>query len=331
MRRTMIREMAGAPVAGDWQANRNWCLILDTLTGTLYRLVDGQPAAIGGGEAGPHEHAVSDVTGLEALLDAKAAGDHNHDDAYAPAEHSHDYAATSHGHAISDTSGLQAALDGKAASGHNHDGTYATAAHNHDADYEPKNANLQAHVAAAHAPSNAQKNSDITKAEIEAKLTGEISSHTHAGGSDAWTYLRLASDFTTTSATAVDITGLGFAPSANQRYEFEGQLFLRTATASVNPRAGLAWPTGMTDGVANIDEAQSATAILMSRGNISAALLVAVGGLPNTTQSWPATVWGSATAGASPSGNIRLQLASETAGTVVTSKAGSWLKYRTIP
>ena len=32
------------------------------------------------------------------------------------------------------------------------------------------------------APSNAQKNSDITKAEIEAKLTGEISSHTHAGG-----------------------------------------------------------------------------------------------------------------------------------------------------
>ena len=27
--------------------------------------------------------------------------------------------------------------------------------------------------------SNAQKNSDITKAEIEAKLTGEITSHSH--------------------------------------------------------------------------------------------------------------------------------------------------------
>lgn len=37
------------------------------------------------------------------------------------------------------------------------------------------------HSQAAHAPSNAQKNSDITKAEIEAKLTGTISSHTHAG------------------------------------------------------------------------------------------------------------------------------------------------------
>ena len=35
------------------------------------------------------------------------------------------------------------------------------------------------HSQAAHAPSNAQKNSDITKAEIEAKLTGKITSHTH--------------------------------------------------------------------------------------------------------------------------------------------------------
>lgn len=46
--------------------------------------------------------------------------------------------------------------------------------------YEPSNANIQAHIGSTHAPSNAQKNSDITLAEIEAKLTGEISSHTHA-------------------------------------------------------------------------------------------------------------------------------------------------------
>lgn len=37
------------------------------------------------------------------------------------------------------------------------------------------------HSQAAHAPSNAQKNSDITKAEIEAKLTGNITSHNHSG------------------------------------------------------------------------------------------------------------------------------------------------------
>ena len=37
-----------------------------------------------------------------------------------------------------------------------------------------------AHSQAAHAPSNAQANADITKAEIEAKLTGNITSHTHS-------------------------------------------------------------------------------------------------------------------------------------------------------
>jgi len=37
------------------------------------------------------------------------------------------------------------------------------------------------HSQAAHAPAAAQKNSDITKAEIEAKLVGSITSHTHPG------------------------------------------------------------------------------------------------------------------------------------------------------
>lgn len=83
---------------------------------------------------------------------------------------------------LADQIDLQATLDAKSASGHNHDASYSATGHNHAGVYEPANANIQAHVAAAHAPSNAQKNSDITKAEIEAKLTGEISSHTHAGG-----------------------------------------------------------------------------------------------------------------------------------------------------
>ena len=38
-----------------------------------------------------------------------------------------------------------------------------------------------AHSQEAHAPANAQKNSDITKAEIEAKLIGTITSHDHSG------------------------------------------------------------------------------------------------------------------------------------------------------
>ncbi len=49
-------------------------------------------------------------------------------------------------------------------------------------------ANVLTHINSTHAPSNAQKNSDILKAEIEAVLTGEITSHTHAGGGAAGDY-----------------------------------------------------------------------------------------------------------------------------------------------
>ena len=223
-----------------------------------------------------------------------------------------------HTHAQSEVASLVSDLAGKAASGHTHAGVY-----------EPANANIQSHVASAHAPANAQANADITKAEIEAKLTGVISSHSHSGGSDPWTVVALAADFATSSGTAVDVTGLAFTPAANLRYRFEAVLMTRTATTTVGPRPGLAWATGLSDGVAVIKQTSSATAELTTNGNISAALLCAVGGVPTTTGSWPASISGIAVAGASPSGTVRVQLASETAGTNVTAKAGSFLRYRT--
>ena len=64
-------------------------------------------------------------------------------------------------------------------------GDYANIAYNHSqAAHAPSNATAagatgDAHAGTAHAPSNAQANADITKAEIEAKLTGVVSSHDH--------------------------------------------------------------------------------------------------------------------------------------------------------
>lgn len=187
------------------------------------------------------------------------------------------------------------------------------------------------HVAASDPHTQYQKESEKGQANGYASLDsgGKVpSAQLPASGSDPWTVIALGSDFTTSSATAVDVTGMGFAPAANTKYMFEAVLMLRTATATVNPRVGWAWPTGMSDGVAQIDTSQTATTRLMTNGNIAASLLGAVGGLPNTTQSWPATVWGLAQAGATPSGNLRIQVASETAGTNVTIKAGSYLRYR---
>lgn len=160
-------------------------------------------------------------------------------------------------------------------------------------------------------------------------LRGDQTYAAPGGGSDPWTYVRLTSNFTTTSATAVDVTGMSLTPSANLRYEIEGMFLLRTATATVGPRPGIAWPTGMTDGVGLIDMPSSATARLLANGNVNAAMLSAVGGLPNTTQSWPAKIHATLIAGASPGSTFRVQLASETAGTTVTMQAGSWFRWRT--
>ena len=66
---------------------------------------------------------------------------------------------------------------GAAASSHGTHLTLGTGSGN--AYYGDKGKIAYDHSQVAHAPSNAQKNSDITKAEIEAKLTGTIASHKH--------------------------------------------------------------------------------------------------------------------------------------------------------
>lgn len=120
---------------------------------------------------------------------------------------------------------LQSALDGKSASGHNHTGTY-----------EPANANIQTHVASAHAPANAQKNSDILKSEIEAKLTGEISSHTHAGGgSSPWTLVKKTADESRNlNVTLTADSALVVALNAATRYRIYINVMLTTANATMD-------------------------------------------------------------------------------------------------
>ena len=295
------------------------------------------------GAGGPHTHAQTEITGLVTDISGKAPSVHVHaptdisgtavvnsdarlSDARTPVAHTQAFSTitatptTLAGYGITDAS----------QNTHNHDGIYSASGHLHTGIYEPANVNIQGHVVSAHAPASAQANADITKAEIEAKLTGAITSHSHSGGSDPWTYIKLSSDFSTALTQAADITGLSFVPAANTTYEFEAMLLTRTATATVGPRPGVAWATGLSDGVAKITQTSAAATNVFQNGNTSASVLSPVGGVPTTTGSWPAKISGVAVAGAAPSGTVRIQLASETAGASVTAKTGSFLKYRII-
>lgn len=260
-----------------------------------------------------HSHAIADVSGLQGALDGKAASGHGH--AIADVTNLQTTldgkAAASHTHAIADTTGLQAALDGKAATAHSHAIADVT--------------NLQTSLNGKQDTSAKGQANGYAGLGADGKVP---SAQLPVSGSDPWTIVKLTSEFSTTLATAQDVPGLSFTPVAGTWYIVEAFLLVRTATATVNPRLGLAWPTGLTDGGAMLDQGQSATADILARGNPNAPLLVAVGGIPNTTQSWPAYLSGVALAGATPAGNVRVQVASETAGTAVRVMPGSYLRYR---
>ena len=93
------------------------------------------------------------------------------------------------------------------------------------------------HSQAAHAPSNAQKNSDITKAEIEAKLTGVITSHTHSylplsGGTISGNIYFADVTSTTYPAKSTTLTWNGSTDGADIYYQVDasdkGRLVLNT-------------------------------------------------------------------------------------------------------
>jgi hypothetical protein len=170
---------------------------------------------------------------------------------------------------------------------------------------------------------------------LQTNGSGTLSWAAAGGGSDPWTYKKLTTPYTTTSATLATISAGGvaleFTPAANTHYEFEGMLMLRTSTNTNNPRTGIAWPTGMSNGVVFMNQTgAAATTGVYTAGNIAATVQVAVGGLPNNTQDWPCFIKGVIAAGATPGSTLRVQMAAETAGGTMTVQAGSFLKYRTI-
>jgi hypothetical protein len=164
--------------------------------------------------------------------------------------------------------------------------------------------------------------------------------HTHSaldivglpsGGSDPWTYIKLASDFSISTTAAGDIPGMAFTPAANTQYEFEAMLLVRTAVTTTGPRPGVAWPSGLADGVVRVDAPSNAVARATANGTIAAEVVANSTGLPVINRSYPARIVGTVIAGAAPSGNVRLRLRSETAAVAVTVMAGSFLKWRVLP
>lgn len=147
---------------------------------------------------------------------------------------------------------------------------------------------------------------------------------------NAWTYVTLGSDFDTDSATAVDVTGLSFTPLANKTYEIEAILFCRTTLAANGPRPGFSIPTGMTDNMWTLRIPTSTTAETMRNEGGTVANVAASSGLPVADTSYLARGSAHFRTGATPSGDFKVILLSESAGTSVSVETGSLIRYRVI-
>jgi len=253
-----------------------------------------------------HTHAPSEVTGTAVITN-----DSRLTDARTPLTHTH---------APSDVTGTAVV---------NNDARLSDArtplTHSHS--YEPANANIQTHVTSAHAPSTAQKNSDITKAEIEAKLTGELTSHTHAGGSgEAEVIVVKIGDTSNATTTYADATGLSFTSVGGKTYIIEAWVRWATSVATVGIKLSVNGPA--TPGfVADVWNAALTTSGVSGGGGnaykvggASASAFATTDNLAMLNILYRAPAAG---------GIVTIQFAAETTGTV-TIKDGSVLRYRQV-
>lgn len=183
------------------------------------------------------------------------------------------------------------------------------------------------HSQAAHAPSNAQKNSDILKPEIEAVLIGELSSHSHAsGGGESEVVVVKTGDTANATINLADATELTFEALANSLYIIEVFLVWDTSVATVGIKVS----------------ATASGSPTLTRGHFIAD---AIAGTPDsstynandvvtTTSASPYTAGGCGMLHAilktgTSASTWTLRFAAETTGTI-TIKAGSVLRYRKV-
>lgn len=138
-------------------------------------------------------------------------------------------------------------------------------------------------------------------------------------------YLKLSADFSTTSTTSSDVTGLSFTPVANKTYICEAYLLCTTSATTTGPRPGYILPTIASFGGFLFAPASATSMVQRWWGSGNA--VVAGTGLATTTATWLHYGKAVIVSGSSPSGSFGISLASEVAGSTVTMVAGSMLVY----
>jgi len=143
---------------------------------------------------------------------------------------------------------------------------------------------------------------------IQGGATGEYYHLTQDKYNEIASSVRVTSDYTTTSTSAVNIPGCSFTPEANKTYVVEGMFFLRTTDITKGMQLGVSYPSGITDGVHRIVGTNSTTTSAELNSNYTVGGVAASTGLPDTSNSYPAILHCTFVTGPTPSGDFNVTL-----------------------
>lgn len=181
----------------------------------------------------------------------------------------------------------------------------------------------------AAAIANGLRNGEVYLITDEARLTVGTAANAHTpmakqseaggGGSDPWTWQKLAVDVANSTTTLSAVTGLSFAASANTTYRVEVIGAFQSAATTTGLALALDIPSGSVIG--QIVQTTSATALGGTEQTADNATTGATTGVRAVNTNVPVIAQFVVAVG-STAGTVQLQFRSEIASSAVTMKAG---------
>lgn len=178
----------------------------------------------------------------------------------------------------------------------------------------------------AAATANAIRTGEVYLITDEARLTVGTSANAHqalakqgeGGGSDPWTWQKLAADVGNNTTTLASVTGLLFTATANATYLVEVIGTFQSAATTTGIALALDIPSGSVSG--QIIHPASATTLTGTEQITDAATTGATTGVRSAATNVPILASFIVAVGAT-GGNVQLQFRSEVAASAVTMKA----------
>lgn len=187
----------------------------------------------------------------------------------------------------------------------------------------------------AAATANGLKAGEVYLLTDEARLTVGTAANAHqplakqgeGGGSDPWTWQKLAADVANSTTSLAAVTGLSFTAAANTTYLVEVIGAFQSAATTTGVAVALDIPSGSV--VGQILANTSATALAATEQIADNATTGATTGVRAVNTNVPVTARFVVAVGAT-GGNVQLQFRSEIAASAVTMKANLTLMGRRI-